>query len=41
LVDFDYGERSPAVAPDAVVKSLTEAVDWILSKEAERRWREK
>jgi histidinol-phosphate phosphatase family protein len=32
-IDRGYQERSPASAPDAHVKSLNEAVDWILKSE--------
>jgi len=31
LIDRGYSEREPAAAPNARVKSLSEAVDWILS----------
>jgi D-sedoheptulose 7-phosphate isomerase len=35
LIDHGYAERAPAAAPDARVKSLPEAVDWILKNATE------
>lgn len=35
LLENDYDDREPAVAPDATVKSLMEAATWILSQAAE------
>lgn len=32
-IDCEYRERAPDSKPDAVVRSLTEAVDWILMNE--------
>ncbi|HEX5000049.1 MAG TPA: HAD family hydrolase [Terriglobia bacterium] len=32
LIDHGYTDRTPAQPPDARVKSLTEAADWILAK---------
>jgi D-glycero-D-manno-heptose 1,7-bisphosphate phosphatase len=34
LIDFGYRERSPAKDPDARVKSLDQAVDWIVANHA-------
>ena len=34
LVDYRYRERGPAREPDARVKSLREAADWILSRDS-------
>ena len=31
LIDYGYGERKPARPPEATVRSLREAADWILS----------
>jgi D-glycero-D-manno-heptose 1,7-bisphosphate phosphatase len=36
-IDFNYDEPEPSVSPDARVKSLSEAVDWILKSEREHR----
>jgi hypothetical protein len=30
LIDYGYDERKSAQPPDAVVKSLREAADWII-----------
>ena len=35
LIDHGYAEQAPAAAPDALVKSLSEAVDWILKNTSE------
>jgi D-glycero-D-manno-heptose 1,7-bisphosphate phosphatase len=35
LIDRGYAERAPKSAPDARVRSLTEAVDWVLKTSAE------
>ena len=32
FIDYGYRERGPSVEPDARVKSLTEAVDWIVGQ---------
>jgi len=31
LIDYGYRERAPARPPEATVKSLREAADWIIS----------
>jgi hypothetical protein len=31
LIDYGYRERKPAQPPEATVRSLREAADWILS----------
>lgn len=36
-IDCGYGERGPTAAPDARVRDLTEAADWILAAEKDRR----
>ncbi|MBM3784022.1 MAG: HAD-IIIA family hydrolase [Acidobacteria bacterium] len=35
-IDYGYAERGPSAAPAATVKSLPEAVDWIVSQEGPR-----
>lgn len=35
-IDYGYAERGPSAQPDAQVKSLREAVDWIISQELSR-----
>jgi D-glycero-D-manno-heptose 1,7-bisphosphate phosphatase len=36
LIDHDYKEQAPVAVPDVRVKSLAEAVDWILTNAVER-----
>lgn len=36
LIDYGYDEQAPVAVPDARVKSLAEAVDWILANVSER-----
>lgn len=36
LIDYGYDERAPAVEPEARVKSLREAADWILKQNGQK-----
>jgi D-glycero-D-manno-heptose 1,7-bisphosphate phosphatase len=36
LVDYGYAERGPSREPDATVRSLSQAADWILAQDAIR-----
>jgi D-glycero-D-manno-heptose 1,7-bisphosphate phosphatase len=38
MVDRGYKERQPTALPDASVRSLSEAVNWILTQEARFNW---